>query len=185
MRAIALFRITGLAAALMLSGCAARDINSYVEQGVNLKTYRTFDWGRTAEVGTGDPRLDNNRFFDERVRADVERELGGRGFERTSDAPDFLVHYYATVIQDVDPAAIGRQTDPITGGSYYGSCEATDCRPQVYELGTLVIDLVDARTQALVWRGWAKGAIDGAIDNQAFMEERIDEAVARILKRLP
>ena len=56
---------------------------------------------------------------------------------------------------------------------------------EVYDQGTLVIDLVDAHTDTLLWRGWAKGSIDGVIDNQQWMEQRIDEAVARIMRALP
>jgi hypothetical protein len=62
---------------------------------------------------------------------------------------------------------------------------ATTAEPYVYEAGTIVVDLVDADTSRLVWRGWAEGSIDGAIDDQTFMEHRIDEAVARIMERLP
>jgi hypothetical protein len=36
-----------------------------------------------------------------------------------------------------------------------------------------------------VWRGWARGSLDGAINDQAWLEERVDEAVARIMERLP
>lgn len=68
-------------------------------------------------------------------------------------------------------------------GRIDGSCE--DCHAEVYDAGTLLIDLVDAQTERLVWRGWAKGSLDGVIDNQAWMEERIDETVARILGKLP
>jgi Domain of unknown function (DUF4136) len=49
----------------------------------------------------------------------------------------------------------------------------------------LFIDLVDARTDRLVWRGWARGNIDGVIDDQDWMEQSIDEAVARIMRELP
>lgn len=58
-------------------------------------------------------------------------------------------------------------------------------RQFVYDEGTLVVDLVDPRAQTLVWRGWAESSFEGAIDDQAWMEARIDEAVARILERLP
>ena len=47
------------------------------------------------------------------------------------------------------------------------------------------IDLVDRRTNRLVWRGWAAGSIEGLIDDQAWLEKRIDETVARIMLRLP
>ena len=45
--------------------------------------------------------------------------------------------------------------------------------------------LVGTRTNKLVWRGWAEGSVDGVIDNQEWMEARIDDAVAQILQRLP
>jgi hypothetical protein len=63
------------------------------------------------------------------------------------------------------------------------SCD--DCRPFVFDAGTIVIDLIDARTHRLVWRGWEEGSIDGLVDNQAWMEQRIDQSVARIIEQLP
>ena len=36
-----------------------------------------------------------------------------------------------------------------------------------------------------VWRGWAEGSIEGAIDDQQWMENRIDRAVTQILAKLP
>ena len=42
-----------------------------------------------------------------------------------------------------------------------------------------------APTNTLVWRGWAEGSIEGAIVDQKLTEERIDEAVAKTLARLP
>ena len=44
---------------------------------------------------------------------------------------------------------------------------------------------VDTRTNRVVWRGWAEGSVDGVIDNQQWLEQRVDEAVRRILARLP
>jgi len=66
----------------------------------------------------------------------------------------------------------------------YETC--TTCGlPNVYDVGSIVLDLVDPKTNKLIWRGWATGSMDGAIDNQAFMEQRIDDAVARVVSTLP
>ena len=35
----------------------------------------------------------------------------------------------------------------------YGYCD--ECRAEVYDAGTLTLDLIDAQTGRLVWRGWA------------------------------
>lgn len=69
----------------------------------------------------------------------------------------------------------------------HGYCYADDCQAGVieYEAGTLVLDIVDARTNRVIWRGWAERGMDGVIDNQEWMEEEIDEVVTRILERLP
>ena len=170
-------RLGGITAtALMLAGCAASmTVSSYVGPGVDFRQYSTYGWAPSDRLSTGDPRLDNNPFFDERVRTSVENQMATRGFEKsTSDAPDFLLHYYANVVQEVDFGA----SDPP-----YAVCE--DCLPSVYEAGTLVIDIVDARTKTLAWRGWAEGSFEGVIDDQAWMEEKVDDAVERILARLP
>ena len=64
-------------------------------------------------------------------------------------------------------------------------CAEGDCRPFVYDAGTLVVDLVDPATSTLVWRGWADSAFGELINDQTAMELRIDESVAQILARLP
>jgi hypothetical protein len=159
------------------AGCATMNVNSYAERQTNLRQYRTYNWGPPDTWSTGDPRLDNNRFFDERVRARVEEQLARRGFEKTaSDQPDLLVHYHASVSQEIDI----RQLD--TSISYYAD---RDCEPFVHDKGTLFVDLVERRTDKLIWRGWAEGSVDGVVDNQTWMESRIDEAVEKIFARLP
>jgi len=48
-----------------------------------------------------------------------------------------------------------------------------------------MLDFVDTRTKTLAWRGWAEGSLDGIIDDQRWMEERIDTSVEKILARFP
>jgi hypothetical protein len=50
---------------------------------------------------------------------------------------------------------------------------------------TLMLDFIDGRTNRLAWRGWAEGILDGVVDDQHVMEEAVDNAVERILARLP
>jgi hypothetical protein len=174
MRPIARLTVAALAA-LALTACATTNVRSFVERGIDVQQYRTYSWGPPHEQATGDPRLDNNRFFQERIEAAVEHNLNARGFEKTAGREsDLLIRYYASVEQLVNANGADRAFVP---------CE--DCRPFVFDAGTIVIDLIDARTKRMVWRGWQEGSIDGLIDNQAWMEKRVDESVARILERLP
>ena len=162
--------------ALTLAGCAPPiHVNAYVERGINFSQYHTHNWAPDDALATGDPRLDNNPFFLGRVQADVDKQLATRGFEKTrAGTPELLLHYHASITQKLDLNRADKQ---------YGLCN--DCTPFVYDEGTLLLDFVDTRTNRLIWRGWAEGSMDGVIDNQKWMEEKIDKAVARILGRLP
>jgi len=169
----------GLAGATLvaatLAGCAPLHVYSFTERGADVSRYRTYDWAVVPPEATGDPRLDSNRFFDDRIHDAVEKALATRGFEKADAAEaQLLLHYHVSMTQEIDlgPA------DP-----NYGVCDT--CRPTVYDAGTLLIDLMDSRTDKLVWRGWAEGGFDNAIDNQELMEARVDEAVRRIFERLP
>jgi len=53
-----------------------------------------------------------------------------------------------------------------------------------YEAGTLVLDIVDTRTNDVIWRGWARDSVEGVLDNQDKMVRQISEAVERMLARL-
>lgn len=160
---------------LALTACATTHVRSFVERGIDVQRYRTYSWGPAREQATGDPRLDNNRFFQERIEAAIEHNLNARGFERTAAGEsDLLIRYYASVEQQVNANGADQP---------YASCEG--CQPYVFDAGTIVIDLIDARTKRMVWRGWDEGDIDGIVDDQARMEKRVDDAVARILDKLP
>jgi hypothetical protein len=167
-------RLVGLIAlALTLNGCATMQVRSYVAPGLTPREHRTYNWASAEPRPTGDPRLDSNRFFEERVRSAVEKQLDGRGFEKTADARSL--------------AALSRGCSPGPAGQRLRTSwrPREDCRPEVYDAGTLLIDLVDAKTNRLLWRGWAEGSIDGVVDDQEWMEQRIDETVTRILRQLP
>jgi Domain of unknown function (DUF4136) len=164
------------AGAVATIGCATMQVHSYVHRGEVFSRYHTYAWAPEDQLRTGDPRLDNNPFFLRRLESDVDRHLAGRGLEKVAtDASDLVIHYHVSITQEINANQLDTQ--------YGYRCD--DCEPYVYDSGTLLIDLVDARSNQLVWRGWSEGTMDNAIDNQDFMEQRIDEAVGKILARLP
>lgn len=166
---------TAAAFALLVAGaCATTRVNGVLERGMDFAQYRSYAWAASDQFSTGDPRLDNNELFQARLRADVDRELGRRGYELASPATAALtVHFHTSVRQQIDVNALDQR---------FGYCE--ECHSSVYDAGTLTLDLVDSRTKKLVWRGWSEGVLDG-IDEQRVLESRLDDAVRRILSKLP
>ena len=89
--------------ALALTGCASMNVRSYVGRGIDFTQYHTYNWAPDDRLATGDPRLDNNPFFLERLQSDVEKQLARRGFEKTASAtPELLLHYHASITQRID-----------------------------------------------------------------------------------
>jgi Domain of unknown function (DUF4136) len=176
-----LLRATTLVTAgLLLAGCATLRVSSHTDRALVWSKYTTFDWGPADALPVGDPRLDKDPFFQDRVEGAIEKAMAAHGFARsgTSDRPDVLVHYHAHVTDRLD-------VDQIDRG--YGYCSAADCQPRVsrYEAGTLVVDIVDAASNVLIWRGWAQGSLDGVLGNRDRLRRRIDESVTQMFETLP
>lgn len=178
-----ILRLTAaLLSVISLSACAARmTVSSHMERGLDLSRYRTFDWGPADALPTGDPRLDQDPFFKDHVQGAVEKGLLAKGLRLPeAGVPDLLIHYHAHISKRMDVNRI----DHVNG---YGYCSQPGCPSDVvqYDAGTLVLDLVDAQTNQLFWRGWAQNSVSDMLADRDVMAKTIDQAVARMLLRLP
>lgn len=171
---------TVLIAVIIATGCAARmTVSSHQDDRLNPSRYRTFGWGPADALPTGDPRLDGSPFFKDHVQGAVERGLAAKGFEFDSaGTPELLIHYHAAVTTRID-------VDRLDAG--YGYWPGGDCPPPAirFEAGTLVLDIIDARTKTLIWRGWAQNRLPDMLDDPDRMAQTIEEAVKRMLYLFP
>ena len=167
-----------LIAAISMSACASATVSSHIERGINFGEYLTYDWGPPDNLPVGDPRLDNNPFFRDYLEGAIEKWMSFKGYDRaTSTPPDLLIHYHASVNQKVDVQETDRP---------YGYCYG-DCADRVveFEQGTLIVDVIDARTKKVIWRGWAQDTMTGVIDDQSRLESQVTKNVALMMALLP
>jgi hypothetical protein len=162
------------AAVVLVSACATMRIGSYVERGTDFSKYQTYAWGPADALPIGDPRLDNNPIFRDYLQGAVERELHQHSLLLVPDSagPDLLVHFHGSVRQIFDVAAADRN---------HGIEVDQEVTVIDYDEGTLIVDIVDARTNRLVWRGWAIDSLSGILDSQDRMEKKIELAVTKML----
>lgn len=167
------------ASALVVAGCATIRVSSHTDRGVVWSKYATYDWGPADALPAGDPRLDKDPYFEDRVEGEIEKAMAKKGFARAaSGRPDLLIHYHASITERLDVDRLDRN---------YGYCATAECRPSVarYEAGTLVVDVVDAASHVLVWRGWAQGSVEGVLGNRDRLRRRIDDSVTQMFESLP
>lgn len=175
MPALRYFTVAALAA-FAVSGCATMTAGSYAQRGVDFAQYHTYTWGPPDALPTGDPRLDANPFFEDHFEGAVEQQLARRGFGLVQENPDLIVHWHASVTQRLQVHGVE------------GICTGEqDCQPRAtdYDSGTLVIDVLDARTKKVVWRGWSQDVMNGVITNQDRLEQHVENAVRRMFVEFP
>ncbi|MFN6087871.1 MAG: DUF4136 domain-containing protein [Cyclobacteriaceae bacterium] len=152
-------------------------VRSDYDRDVNLVIYKTYAWLPEKEIESKNNPLLYNELTDKRIRKAVELQFQAKGIPFDEENPDFRVHYHIIVENrsSVSPAPYG----------YYYSPYWTRSQMYVYQYqeGTLIIDLMDAKNNKLIWRGWATEVLNNR--NLQLTEKEITEAVYEILKEFP
>ena len=165
---------------LGLAGCAPVRVSAHVDPETDFSRLTTFDWGPADALPAGDPRLDANGFFQDHMQGAVERQMLLKGYQRAGErqAADLRIHFHAVIKErlNVDTLDASR-----------GYCLGSDCSGTVneFEEGTLIVDVMDGRTNRLVWRGWAQQGIGDALERQDRLAQQIDRAVKGLMSALP
>ena len=149
------------------------------EAAPNFSAYQTYAW--LSQPNRQDPSA-YDALTEGRVRRAVDNSLSAGGYRKlTSGAPDFLVAWTAAIEGKVDVTMVN---------GYYGygyrGWGAWSAEPMVreYDEGTLILDVIDAESRELVWRGVAQAKVsqNSSPDKRG---RRINEAVRRILANFP
>ncbi len=150
------------------AGCAwvPVEVESDVgERGPNLKTWA---WLQRPPVARGEAEFGA---VEARVRPAVERELGARRLRKVDrERPDFLITYYAAIEKPIDANAI----------TYAAGVPLTTKPVTSYERGSFLIDVLDAKTGKLLWRGVGRRVFEPQQTPEQ-RSERIDAAVASVI----
>ncbi len=128
-----------------LVGCSMKIYSDY-DHNISIKKYKTFGWSDHEKLD-----IKNNPLYDEQtekiIRREVALQLNKREYQFSELEPDLRLHYH--IIMEsfaVTPDPFGYKYD-----TYW-----LDREIHMYEYreGTLIIDLVDPKTDFLIWRGW-------------------------------
>ena len=166
--------------ALMGTACGGIPITAGadLEPGYDLTQYTSYTWDEPDGQPTGDPRLDNNPFFVHRMHSAIHWELATRGIEYNAEGPALTVHHHAIVRDRVEVYEADRTAGYTT--EYGDGTQVIQ-----YEEGTFLVDVADARTKAILWRGWARLDLGRALDDPIVMRDEIDVAIRKMFEMFP
>lgn len=164
--------------ALLMAVCSPQiQVYSDHDPEYEIGNFNTFYWGNKTDIEANKNPLHYNELNDKRIKSAVGYELSSRGYVLSEVTPDIIIHYHIVI----DDQSI-LTTEPY--GYFYGPYwmrMQTHVYP--YREGTLVIDLMDPKTNNLVWRGWA--TVDLALITPEKTQEIITRVVAKIFKTFP
>ena len=165
--ATALFTLFAGATAL------AHDVGYDIDRSAPFAKYRTYTW--TVGTPIGDP------INDTRITDAVERTLAQKGLARAANTPpDLTVAYHVLFGQDL------RITGSSTGwaGYGFGGGRFDTARAEKVLVGRLAVEIRDAVTGRVVWRGYTSVDIDANASSDQ-RERKIGKTVSRLLASLP
>ncbi len=170
-----------LVAVILLSACGLGIVAGYdLSPTVDLAGYSTFIWDEPDERPVGDPRLENNPFFEDRLHAAIAVELSDRGIRADGSGLSLVVHHHATVRSRVDVYEADERAGYRLPASFSRSSQVIQ-----YDQGTILVDIADANTRDVIWRGWAQFDISRALVDPDVMSRAIDEAIGKMFKGFP
>jgi hypothetical protein len=176
-------RLAALALAVLLTpALAMAQKTSYdFDKTANFAAFKTY--ALKDGTSTGQPLVD------QRIVAAIDTELAAKGFTKAEANPDVFVVYHV---------AFDKQKDISTfssgygggygaygwryGGAWAGGSATTTVRDIL--IGTLVVDLADAKKGELAWRGMGVKEVDTGA-NPEKRDKSINNAVKKIFKNYP
>ena len=168
---------------LALAGCAGAKVNTQYDPNAPFKSYKTYAWLAT-QPGAEQAAAVRDPAARQLIVNAVDREMAKKGFTRTTpDAnPDLFVSVIGWAQQRVEVTNYGYTY----GGAYvYGAYGPGYVAPiaevNQYTDGTLIVDLVDAQSRKLVWRGTASDTVT----SPAHIQATIDDATRKLFEAYP
>jgi hypothetical protein len=138
------------AAALVVLGTVAlaQSVTYDFDRAANFSRYKTYAWVRGTNLAD---TLNHNRI----VRA-VDAQLSEKRFSQVQpgDNPDVLVAYHASFDTNLQINGSG------WGGYRFGASRMGTASLDEITVGTLAVDIVEAGTKTIVWRGIASKELD-------------------------
>jgi hypothetical protein len=132
---------------------------------------------RDGRAAQDDPMLANS-ITNRAMRADLEQAFVGRGYRMAGADADFQVAHYASTREKLDV----RLWDYGYRGRWGGWREPPGYQATPFTEGTVIVDVVDARTKELLWRG--RGVTRVSDDPDAYIGE-LRTVIGKIVRKFP
>ena len=160
---------------LLAATASAQQVKTDYDRGANFAQYKTYSW---EQVKTKDP-LDVDR-----IKSAVNAALAARSWAQADSGGDVsivameITHNQQTLNTFYDGFGGGWGWRRFGGGGFGEATTTAD----TYKVGTVVVDLFDAKTKQLIWRGSSSDTLSNNSDKNI---KNLDKGVDKMFKHFP
>jgi hypothetical protein len=160
--------------ALLGTTASAQEVTYDYDKATDFSRLKTYAW------------VDGRNLADElnhkRVMDAVDAQMAAKGYTKVEAgaSPDVLVAYHAFFGRDLEVSTFSSGW----GAYRFGPARTGSARVEQIVVGTLAVDLVDAKTKTIVWRGIARKEVDVNASPEK-REKNINRAVEKLFKKYP
>ena len=155
--------------------CSAVTVAVGQSVSVNYNHSQSFSQFHTYAWASNNANQIQNSILAQVAQQDIDTAMQGKGFTKVEEAqkPDLLLTANGGMKQETSYTAMGMRGF----GGGMGSIT-----PQQNVIGTLIVDLYNASTQSLVWRGIAQNTLS---NNGGKNQQLVGNAVTKMFKQWP
>jgi hypothetical protein len=168
-------KIINVVGVMLLTATAsfAQQVKTDFDRDLDFGHYKTYSWEK---VQTQDP------LWVDRIKEAVNSTLAAKGWTRVDSGGDVAV---IAVESTQDQQTLDTFYDGFGGGwrwRGFGGFGDSTTTVDTYQVGTLVVDLFDASTKNLIWRGSASDTLSDKSDKNI---KTLDKGVQKMFDRFP
>lgn len=174
-------RGTAVLAAVTLAACGGGvSIKSdYNPEAVGaMQAYKTYSWA----VSKKDQTI--TQLNAQRIHTAIDAALQAKGYRKVESGGDFLVAYIATTAQQTDYTTTNDYYGYGWGRWYGGGMSTSRTTAYNWTQGTLVLDIIDGKSNEMVYRATAEAEVDQDL-SPAERQTRLNSGAIRMLEKFP
>ncbi|EJA7359237.1 DUF4136 domain-containing protein [Vibrio alginolyticus] len=157
---------------MLVSACTT--VTTDVDKQADFSAYRTFDFGSQAEAPTS---IDGRR-----IEQGLAEQLEGKGLNKVNSGGDLYVHH--DIVEESELVSSGSSVSFGYGWNSFGVITSSPERYKERKYGKLVVELVDAKANQVVWKGVSSRKLSESMSSEK-RESLIQEEIAKMFESYP
>jgi len=162
--------LTSMLVFMLTAASLAQQVKTDYDRGANFSRYKTFSFEK---VQTQDP------LWVDRIKSTVSAALTAKGLSQVDSGGDVSI---VAIEMTKTQQRLDTFYNGFGGGWRWGGFGDSTTNVENYKVGTLVVDLFDAKTKELLWRGSSSDTVSNKSANNI---KNLDKGVQKMFKNYP